>query len=159
MWTVTDAHLGEASPLPGKIIGRVGASKMASGKFSYLYLACCFWSYNACYACKEKTQKLQNPSSATMLSLASSLLSSKLRSLSHMTSMQHKLIKVRLSRRSSLLSIFQKKRCHFRFWAISAETTIFIVLPGLHCFGPEKMFGQNRSCARKCAFFHPSRHK
>ena len=31
------------------------------------------------------------------------------------------------------------KRCHFRFWTISAETTIFIVFPGFHCFGP-KMF-------------------
>ena len=39
---------------------------------------------------------------------------------------------------------FSKKRCHFCFWAISAETTIFIVFPGLHCFGPKKFFGQNR---------------
>ena len=44
-----------------------------------------------------------------------------------------------------------KKRCHFWFWAISAETTIFIVFPGLHCFGPKKN-GQNRYCARKCVF-------
>ena len=35
---------GEASPLPGKIVGRVGASKMASGKFPYLCLACSSWS-------------------------------------------------------------------------------------------------------------------
>ena len=48
---------------------------------------------------------------------------------------------------------FSKKRCHFWFWAISAETTIFTVFPGLHCFGSKKCFGQNRSCARKCAFF------
>ena len=40
--------------------------------------------------------------------------------------------------------LFQKKRCHFCFWAIPAETTIFIVFPGLHCFGPKKFFGQNR---------------
>ena len=39
---------------------------------------------------------------------------------------------------------FSKKTCHFRFWATSAETTIFIVFPGLHCFGPKKIFGQNR---------------
>ena len=38
---------------------------------------------------------------------------------------------------------FSKKRCHFWFWAISAETPIFIVFPVLHCFGPKK-FGQNR---------------
>ena len=42
--------------------------QLASGKFSYLNLACRSWSYNACYACKEKTQEPQNPSSATMLS-------------------------------------------------------------------------------------------
>ena len=39
---------------------------------------------------------------------------------------------------------FSKKRCHFWFWAISTETPIFIVFPGLHCFGPKKNFGQNR---------------
>ena len=39
---------------------------------------------------------------------------------------------------------FSKKRCHFCFWAISAETTIFIVFPGLHYFGPKKNLGQNR---------------
>ena len=37
-----------------------------------------------------------------------------------------------------------KKECHFWFWAISAETTIFIVYPGFHRFGPETFFGQNR---------------
>ena len=30
---------------------------------------------------------------------------------------------------------FQKKKCHFWFWTVSAETTIFIVFPGFHCFG------------------------
>ena len=39
---------------------------------------------------------------------------------------------------------FSKKRCHFCFFAISAETPIFIVFPALHCFGPKKYFGQNR---------------
>ena len=39
---------------------------------------------------------------------------------------------------------FQRKRCHFWFWAISAETTIFIAFPGLHCFGQKKLFCQNR---------------
>ena len=39
--------------------------------------------------------------------------------------------------------LFFQKRCHFCFFAISAETPIFIVLPALHCFGP-KNFGQNR---------------
>ena len=33
LWTVVDAHFGEASPLPGKVVGKVGASKVASGKF------------------------------------------------------------------------------------------------------------------------------
>ena len=33
---------------------------------------------------------------------------------------------------------FQKK-VSFWFWAISAETTIFIVFPGLLCFGPQKI--------------------
>ena len=28
-----------------------------------------------------------------------------------------------------------EKRCHLLFWAISAETTIWIVFPGFHCFG------------------------
>ena len=40
--------------------------------------------------------------------------------------------------------LFSQKRRHLWFWAISAETTIFIVFPGLHCFGPKKFFGQNR---------------
>ena len=48
---------------------------------------------------------------------------------------------------------FSKKRCHFWFVAISAETTIFIAFTGLHCFGPKKLIDQNRWCARKCAFF------
>ena len=39
---------------------------------------------------------------------------------------------------------FSKKRCHFCFFAISAETPIFIVFPALHCFGPKQHFGQNR---------------
>ena len=39
---------------------------------------------------------------------------------------------------------FVKKECHFWFWALSAETTFFIVLPGFHCFGPKRILGQNR---------------
>ena len=39
---------------------------------------------------------------------------------------------------------FFQKRCHFCFFAISAETPIFIVFSALHCFGPKKNFGQNR---------------
>ena len=38
---------------------------------------------------------------------------------------------------------FSKKRCLFWFWAISVETTIFIVFLGWNCFG-QKNFGQNR---------------
>ena len=39
---------------------------------------------------------------------------------------------------------FFKKRCHFWFWAISAETTIFFLLfAGFHCFW-SNIFGQNR---------------
>ena len=41
-------------------------SQLASGKFSYL--ACCSWSDNACYACKEKHRSRRSQSSATMLS-------------------------------------------------------------------------------------------
>ena len=51
------------------------------------------------------------------------------------------------------------KKVSFWFWAISAETTILIFCPGFHCFGPKKHFGQNRLCARKCAFFLPSWHR
>ena len=41
--------------------------------------------------------------------------------------------------------LFQKKRRHFWFWAISDETTIFIVFSGLHCFGPKKYLAKTDS--------------
>ena len=50
---------------------------------------------------------------------------------------------------------FSKKRCHFWFWAISAETTIFIVFPGLHCFGPKKIFWPKQIVCTKMRVFSP----
>ena len=48
-----------------------------------------------------------------------------------------------------------KKRCHFWFWAISAETTIFIVFPGLHCFGPKNTFWPKVDSVHENARFSP----
>ena len=48
---------------------------------------------------------------------------------------------------------FFKKRCHFCFWAISAETPIFIVFPALHCFGPKKILAKTDSCNENARFF------
>ena len=53
-------------------------------------------------------------------------------------------------------TLFQKKVsfllfCFF-FFAISAETPIFIVFPALHCFGPKK-FGQTDSVHENARFF------
>ena len=50
---------------------------------------------------------------------------------------------------------FSKKRCHFWFWPISAETTIFIVFPGLHCFGA-KIFWPKQIVCTKMRVFLPS---
>ena len=47
---------------------------------------------------------------------------------------------------------FSKKRCHFWFWAISAETPIFIVFSALHCFGPKKIWPK-QIVATKMRFF------
>ena len=47
---------------------------------------------------------------------------------------------------------FSKKRCHFWFWAISAETTIFIVFPGLHCFGPKEIWPKQIVCTKMRVF-------
>ena len=49
--------------------------------------------------------------------------------------------------------LFQKK-CHFWFWTISAETTIFIVLPVFHCFGPQIFWAKTN--VHENAFFLPS---
>ena len=54
---------------------------------------------------------------------------------------------------------FSQKRCHFWFWAISAETTIFIVFPGLHCFGPKKILAKTDSVHENARFFLPYWHK
>ena len=48
---------------------------------------------------------------------------------------------------------FSKKRCHFGFWAISAETPIFIVFPALHCFGPKKILAKTDSCNENAFLF------
>ena len=48
---------------------------------------------------------------------------------------------------------FFKKRCHFWFWPISVETTIFIVFPGLHCFGPKTFFWPKQLVCTKMRFF------
>ena len=42
------------------------------------------------------------------------------------------------------------------FW--QPDTTIFIVFPGFHCFGPKEI-GPKQIMRTKCAFFLPSRHK
>ena len=47
---------------------------------------------------------------------------------------------------------FSKKRCHFWFWAISAETTIFIVFPGLHCFGQKRIWPKQIVCTKMRVF-------
>ena len=53
---------------------------------------------------------------------------------------------------------YSKKRCHFRFWAISAETTISIIFLGFSLFwGPQKSV-QNRKCAGGCVIEPPGRH-
>ena len=39
---------------------------------------------------------------------------------------------------------FFQKKVSFCFFAISAETPIFIVFSVLRCFGPKKKFGKNR---------------
>ena len=46
----------------------------------------------------------------------------------------------------------------FGFWAISAETTIFIVFPGFHCFGPKNFWPKQIVCT-KVRVFLPSWHK
>ena len=46
---------------------------------------------------------------------------------------------------------FFPKKVSFLFFAISAETPIFIVFSALHCFGPKKNLAKTDSC--KCAFF------
>ena len=50
--------------------------------------------------------------------------------------------------------LFQRKGVIFWFWAISAETTIFIVFPGLHCFGPKKILAKTDS-VHEHALFSP----
>ena len=45
-----------------------------------------------------------------------------------------------------------KKRCHFWFWLISAEAPIFIVFPGLHCFGPKKILAKTDSVHENARF-------
>ena len=50
-------------------------------------------------------------------------------------------------------TFFKKKWCHFWFWAISAETTIFIVFPGLHCFGLKKFWPKRIACTKMHVFF------
>ena len=52
-------------------------------------------------------------------------------------------------------NVYPKKRCHFWFWAISAETTISIVFPILHCLGPKKFFGQKQIVCTKMRVFSP----
>ena len=49
---------------------------------------------------------------------------------------------------------FSKKRCHFCFFAISAETPIFIVFL-LHCFGPKKTFLPKQIVCTKMRVFSP----
>ena len=48
---------------------------------------------------------------------------------------------------------FSKKRCLLWFWAFSAETTIFIVFSGLHCFGPNKFLAKTDSVHENARFF------
>ena len=55
--------------------------------------------------------------------------------------------------------LFQKKRCHFCFLTISAETPIFVVFSALHCFGPKKILAKTDSVHENARFFLPSWHK
>ena len=51
-------------------------------------------------------------------------------------------------------TFFKENVSCFWFWAISAETPIFIVFPGLHCFGPKKkIWAQTDSCNENARFF------
>ena len=47
---------------------------------------------------------------------------------------------------------FFQKRCHFCFFAISAETPIFIVFSALHCFGPKKIWPKQIVCTKMRVF-------
>ena len=49
--------------------------------------------------------------------------------------------------------LFPKKGVIFAFFAISAETPIFIVLPALHCFGLKKILTKTDSCNENARFF------
>ena len=52
---------------------------------------------------------------------------------------------------------FFQKKVSFLVLAIFAETTIFIVFPGLHCFGPKKSFlAKTDSVHENARFFLPS---
>ena len=47
---------------------------------------------------------------------------------------------------------FSKQRCHFWFWAISAEITNFIVFPGFDCFGPKILARTDSVHENACGF-------
>ena len=44
------------------------------------------------------------------------------------------------------------KKVSFLFFAISAETPIFIVFPALHCFGPKKIWPKQIVCTKMRVF-------
>ena len=66
------------------------------------------------------------------------------------------LVKPTFSPMSKTLFFFFQKRCHFWFWAISVETTVFIVFTGFHCFGPSNFLAQTGSVHENVRFFLPS---
>ena len=52
-------------------------------------------------------------------------------------------------------TFFQKKVSFLLFFAISAETPIFIVFSALHCFGPKKILAKTDSCNENARFLFP----
>ena len=49
-------------------------------------------------------------------------------------------------------TFFSKKGVIFAFFAISAETTIFMVFLALHCFGPKKTLAKTDSVHKNARF-------
>ena len=54
-------------------------------------------------------------------------------------------------------STHAQNRCHFRFWAISTETTILIVFLGLEFFGPQKILAKTDRVHENARFANDSR--
>ena len=68
---------------------------------------------------------------------------------------EHSFSKTQLVKPTSSMSKtpFSQKRCHFWFWAMSAETAIFIVFLGLQCFWSQKFLAKTDSVHENVRFF------